>query len=87
MIGALASGVPVAVLGWSHKYAEVMARFGLERDVMDYKQLDAQGLLRRVEHVIEDRQVTRRAIASALPAVKASADRPFVSLAAEVRRQ
>jgi polysaccharide pyruvyl transferase WcaK-like protein len=87
MIGALASGVPVAVLGWSHKYAEVMARFGLERDVMDYKQLDAQGLLRRVEHVIEDRQVTRRAIASALPAVKASADRPFVSLAAGVRRQ
>ncbi|HSK47721.1 MAG TPA: Coenzyme F420 hydrogenase/dehydrogenase, beta subunit C-terminal domain, partial [Coriobacteriia bacterium] len=29
MVGALSEGVPVAVVGWSHKYLEVMKQFGL----------------------------------------------------------
>ncbi len=34
MVGALAESVPVAVMGWSHKYAEVMDSFGLARVVL-----------------------------------------------------
>ena len=31
------AGVPVVVLGWSHKYREVMARFDQEHRVMDWR--------------------------------------------------
>lgn len=80
MVGALSLGVPAAVLGWSHKYAEVMARFGLEANVMDYKQLDRAALLARVSTVFNQRQQMRDSILEHLPAVKASADRPVAAL-------
>lgn len=80
MVGALSLGVPVAVLGWSHKYAEVMARFGLEANVMDYRQLDGGRLRASVRGVFDAREAIRAAIASALPAVKASAARPVLAL-------
>jgi polysaccharide pyruvyl transferase WcaK-like protein len=80
MVGALSLGVPAAVLGWSHKYAEVMARFGLEGNVMDYKRLDPAELLARVLTVFEDRLRMREDILLQLPAVKACADRPVAAL-------
>lgn len=80
MVGALSLQVPSAVLGWSHKYAEVMARFGLEDNVMDYKALSATDLQARVLRVFEQREAMRAAIAAGLPGVKASADRPVAAL-------
>ena len=80
MVGALSLGVPAAVLGWSHKYAEVMARFGLEANVMDYKAMSATDLRASVQRVYEQREAMRAAIAAALPEVKASADRPVAAL-------
>lgn len=80
MVGALSLQVPAAVLGWSHKYAEVMARFGLEGNVMDYKAMSAADLRASVQRVYEQREAMRAAIAAALPEVKASADRPVAAL-------
>ena len=80
MVGALSLGVPAAVLGWSHKYAEVMARFGLERHVMDYRQLDDAQLLSAVRGVLVDRAAIRESILAALPGVRASADTPVLGL-------
>jgi len=80
MVGALSLQVPAAVLGWSHKYAEVMARFGLEGNVMDYKAMSAAELRASVQRVYEQREAMRAAIAAALPGVKASADRPVAAL-------
>jgi polysaccharide pyruvyl transferase WcaK-like protein len=80
MVGALSLGVPAAVLGWSHKYEEVMARFGLEGNVMDYKRLDRAALLERVSMVFDQRGRMRDSILEHLPAVKASADRPIAAL-------
>lgn len=80
MVGALSLGVPAAVLGWSHKYAEVMARFGLEANVMDYKALTAEELHARVVGVFAHRERMHAAITEALPAVQASADRPVAAL-------
>ncbi|MBS7457815.1 polysaccharide pyruvyl transferase family protein [Coralloluteibacterium stylophorae] len=80
MVGALALGVPAAVLGWSHKYAEVMARFGLEGNVMDYKQLSGPALRERVDAIFQSRQAMRAQILERLPEVKASAERPVVAL-------
>ena len=80
MVGALSLEVPAAVLGWSHKYAEVMARFGLEDNVMDYKSMSATELRVSVQRVYEQRDAMRKEIAAALPEVKASADRPVAAL-------
>ena len=80
MVGALSLEVPAAVLGWSHKYAEVMARFGLEGNVMDYKSMSAEELFESVQRVYEQRALMREAISAALPEVKASADRPVAAL-------
>lgn len=80
MVGALSLGVPTAVLGWSHKYAEVMARFGLESVVMDYRALSAQQLLAYVQRLFQERGQVRDAILARLPEVQASAERPVLAL-------
>jgi polysaccharide pyruvyl transferase WcaK-like protein len=80
MVGALSLSVPVAVLGWSHKYAEVMARFGQEQWVMDYKELSREELRRQVEAVFAQRADVRAQVLERLPEVKASAARPVDSL-------
>ncbi|MGY0634012.1 polysaccharide pyruvyl transferase family protein [Luteimonas sp. A478] len=80
MVGALSLGVPAAVLGWSHKYAEVMARFGMDANVMDYQQLSPHELRAAVERVFEQRAEMHSRIMEQLPAVKASAERPILAL-------
>ena len=37
MVSALRSSVPLLVIGWGHKYREVMEMFGLEPWVLDWK--------------------------------------------------
>jgi polysaccharide pyruvyl transferase WcaK-like protein len=44
MISALSSGVPPLVIGWGHKYREVMEMFGLENWVLDWKAVSRQKL-------------------------------------------
>ena len=80
MVGALSLGVPAVVLGWSHKYVEVMARFGLENCVMDYQELDAAQLQLAVKTVFGRRQLVRETILQGLPEVQASARRPVEAL-------
>lgn len=80
MVGALSLGVPAAVLGWSHKYAEVMARFGMEDNVMDYQQLSPPELRAAVERVFDQRAAMRSRIIEQLPSVKSSAERPILAL-------
>ncbi len=80
MVGALSLEVPSVVLGWSHKYAEVMARFGLEQQVLDYKAIAIDDLRQRVEAVFEQRGAIKAAIGEHLPGVKASAARPVDGL-------
>lgn len=81
MVAALSAATPVAVIGWSHKYAEVMQRFGLDDHVMDYERLDPVQLCARAVQMFEQRAQLRGAIAAALPGVKARAERPVAALA------
>ncbi len=80
MVGSLSLGVPAVVLGWSHKYAEVMARFGLEGLVMDYQKLGGPELRRAVEDVFERRVDVAARINERLPEIQRSADRPVAAL-------
>jgi len=45
MIGALYKKVPVLLVGWSHKYKEVLDMFRLGQNAIDYKKLDLEGLI------------------------------------------
>lgn len=80
MVGALSLAVPPVVLGWSHKYAEVMARFGLQDQVMDYAAMDRAALEQAVLAVFEHRTALAATIAARLPAIQADALRPLLEL-------
>lgn len=83
MVGALSLAVPVVVLGWSHKYAEVMARFGLEAQVTDYRALSREQLRQAVEDTVAHREQLADAIRHGLPAVLDGARRPLDGLLAD----
>ncbi|MDT8368845.1 MAG: polysaccharide pyruvyl transferase family protein [Longimicrobiales bacterium] len=73
MISALATATPVLVLGWSHKYREVMREFGLEDDVLDFREIEEADLVARCLALRDDGEAVREGIRSRLPAVEASA--------------
>jgi polysaccharide pyruvyl transferase WcaK-like protein len=80
MIGALSIGVPVAVVGWSHKYLEVMQRFGLEEFVFDYSAHDAGALREVVERLLAQRDARAAEILARLPGVQAESRSQFDEL-------
>jgi colanic acid/amylovoran biosynthesis protein len=81
MIAGLALGKPTMVLGWGHKYQEVLAQFGIEKWAIDYSDLTAEGLQSQIEAFIADSESNKRSIARHVGAVKERAVRQFEWLA------
>jgi polysaccharide pyruvyl transferase WcaK-like protein len=50
IIAALSQMIPVVVLGWSHKYFELLRDVGIEQYIVDYKNLNKNDLLALVEN-------------------------------------
>lgn len=86
MVGALSIGVPVSVVGWSHKYLEVMKQFGLEEFVFDYAAHDPEALRAVVERLLAERDEHAAAIAARLPAVQDGSRKQFGELFARIGR-
>ena len=63
IISAMATGVPAVVVGWSHKYAEALAPFELERFVQPYAEFSAARTLEMVDGILADRDELSRKIA------------------------
>jgi polysaccharide pyruvyl transferase WcaK-like protein len=72
MVGALVCHTPIVVIGWSHKYMEVMERFGQQDMVLDYRDGQVGPVLKRIEQLIFQCEERVARIASALPEVQAS---------------
>lgn len=53
MVGALAKGVPVLLVGWSHKYQEVLDMFELGRYASDFSDLSAEKLMADFESFVQ----------------------------------
>lgn len=70
MISALASRIPVMVIGWSHKYLEVMQQFEQQDMVIDYKMGNIEPIFHSVEQLISERLVRTTQIGEALPKVQ-----------------
>lgn len=73
MVSSLAMAVPTLVVGWSHKYREVLAMFELESLAFDYEQLTSGRLMTRFEALEKDRDEVQRKLDLHLPEVKARA--------------
>ena len=87
MISGLATCTPTVVVGWSHKYKEVLDDFGLSEFGLDSQSLlDPEGLARVVAAVLLQREAIARQIAVALPAVQARSLRNFSAIAEAVAR-
>jgi polysaccharide pyruvyl transferase WcaK-like protein len=81
MISALATRCPVLVVGWSHKYVEVLSEFDLEQWVVDWRDADAGALSRRLLELLHEAPHVREQMAAVLPAVER---RALVSVEAAV---
>ena len=75
MISGLATATPTLVLGWSHKYAEVLRSFELEDLSVDYSLIQGPVLAERVADLLARAEPIRATIAEHLPAVQASSRR------------
>lgn len=84
MVCALAQTLPVLVIGWSHKYLEVMERFDQGDMVLDYTDGDVEPLISLIKDLVDNRDFRSDQIRNALPAVKASSVRQFEYVAALV---
>lgn len=76
MVAALALTVPTLVIGWSHKYREVLEMFGCEGDAVDFAAA-GNGMAEAVDRMLAERAQKRARIAQSLPAVIASSRRQF----------
>lgn len=75
MVAALSTCVPVMVVGWSHKYAEVLKMFGCEELAFDFKNVTSQALMKNFEAIDKKRATIKNKITASLPAVKALSKR------------
>ena len=82
MISALATTTPVLVVGWSHKYEEVLAEMELEGCAADWRDADPDRLLGQATDLLDRSADVRAAIARALPAVLARSARNYEVISA-----
>jgi coenzyme F420-reducing hydrogenase beta subunit len=75
MISALATETPVLVVGWSHKYAEVLRELALDEWVVDFKDADGSALADRLDALRAAGPAVRETIRTHLPAVTQRATR------------
>jgi polysaccharide pyruvyl transferase WcaK-like protein len=79
MVAALALGVPPLVMGWSHKYQEVLEMFGCESAAVDFSAAGEQ-LGPMVDRLLAEHESIRTRIRATLPAVTAASVAQFNQL-------
>jgi colanic acid/amylovoran biosynthesis protein len=86
MISGLCTATPTVVVGWSHKYREVLSDFGLVDFGMDSTALSSPSdIVERVADAIDNRNIYVGRIESSLPAVRERSARNFAVIASAAR--
>lgn len=70
MVSSLAMGVPTLVLGWSHKYREVLDMFGMSQWAMAASDVSTETVLTRLAELDAQRAEVATALGEALPRVR-----------------
>ena len=87
MISGLATSTPTVVVGWSHKYKEVLDDFGLSSLGLDSSALsEPSNIADIVTNVLASRDEMSQKISEALPAVKIRSLRNFTAIAEAAAR-
>ncbi len=73
MVSSLSMGVPTLVIGWSHKYGEVLDMFGLAEWAMGHDSYTDEAFAQRLGALLERKDAVRAQLTEALPRVKATA--------------
>ena len=73
VVAALATGVPSLVIGWSHKYQEMVDFFELGSWVYDLKDFSAENLYQRLCDLDQDEPKIREQINNSLPQIRSLA--------------
>lgn len=87
MVSSLAQGVPTLVIGWSHKYREVLDMFGLAEWAMSRDGYSDAVFAERFAVLVEQQDALRAQIAASLPAVKEVALRQVDEIVAVAERR
>lgn len=85
MVAALSTATPVLVAGWSHKYREVMAQFGLERFCLPHQKANAATLEKFIDELDSTAETISKKVSKRLPEVKADSLWQFDCVAKELR--
>jgi len=81
MITGLATATPTLVIGWGHKYDEVLSEFGIDGSAFDYSALnDLDAVAGRLMSMWGEREQLAGRIEATLPEVVASSHRNFAVL-------
>ncbi|MEM7434320.1 MAG: Coenzyme F420 hydrogenase/dehydrogenase, beta subunit C-terminal domain [Myxococcota bacterium] len=81
MISALSLKKPIMVLGWGHKYKEVLAQFGIEEWCFDFSDLRTDFFMEKVDAFLDSTDDIRSRIEASLPSVKQASASQFDWLA------
>ena len=76
MVAALDLGVPTLVMGWSHKYAEVLEMFNCADAAMDFTRAEVE-LLPLVDRMLDEATERRSRISTRLGGIRAAAASQF----------
>jgi colanic acid/amylovoran biosynthesis protein len=81
MVSALATGVPTVVIGWSHKYREVLEMFDLKKWALGHEIYASQLLAERLAVLESESDEVRALLRVHLPTVKTLARKQLVDVA------
>ena len=81
IVAALSSRVPPVVIGWSHKYIELMGSLGLEEYVLDYTKCQRRDLVAKLDKALANRDTLREQIAGRLAPIAQEVDSVFDTVA------
>jgi coenzyme F420-reducing hydrogenase beta subunit/polysaccharide pyruvyl transferase WcaK-like protein len=77
MISGLSMAKPIMVLGWGHKYKEVLQQLGIEEWCFDYSDLRTEFVLEHADRFLASQNAIRSSIESHLPGVRAASEAQF----------
>ena len=84
MIAALDTETPPIVLGWSHKYREVLERFGLGHCALPTNSTSAEALAQKTLEVLNDAESLSTNLKRDLPEIRQEAQSQFDDILAEI---
>ena len=87
VVAALSSAVPPVVIGWSHKYFELMKSFNLEQFILSYQTVEEDNLLNMLTNAWHERSNNRICIEDELSKIQSKVEAMFNEVAAKIQAE